>query len=113
DEPVSEASCMADYLAGGGFPREQILLEESATNTLENLLFSARLLQNQGVSTENLLVVSNGAHLARVKLLARRIGLDISTLSTPVPGGIFYRTYFRARESAALVKSWLFDKGTI
>ncbi|MCC8075598.1 MAG: YdcF family protein [Clostridiales bacterium] len=113
DEPVSEASCMADYLEEAGFPREQILLEESATNTLENLLFSARLLQNQGISTENLLVVSNGAHLARVKLLARRIGLDISTLSTPLPGGVFYKTYFRAREGAALVKSWLFDKGTI
>ncbi|MCD8354314.1 MAG: YdcF family protein [Clostridiales bacterium] len=113
DEPFSEASCMADYLAEAGFPREQILLEENATNTLENLLFSARLLQNQGYSTENLLVVSNGAHLARVKLLARRIGLDISTLSTPVPGGIGYKTYFRAREGAALVKSWLFDKGTI
>ncbi|MCD8333886.1 MAG: YdcF family protein [Clostridiales bacterium] len=113
DEPVSEASCMADYLVEGGFPREQIMLEESATNTLENLLYSARLLQNQGYSTENLLVVSNGAHVARVKLLARRIGLDISTLSTPVPGGIFYKTYFRAREGAALVKSWLFDKGTI
>ncbi|MCD7837470.1 MAG: YdcF family protein [Clostridiales bacterium] len=113
DEPVSEASCMADYLVEDGFPREQILLEENATNTLENLLFSARLLQNQGYSTENLLVVSNGAHLARVKLLARRIGLDISTLSTPLPGGFFYKTYFRAREGAALVKSWLFDKGTI
>ncbi len=113
DEPFSEASCMADYLVEGGFPREQILLEENATNTLENLLFSARLLQKQDISTENLLVVSNGAHLARVKMLARRIGLDISTLSTPVPGGIFYKTYFRAREGAALVKSWLFDKGTI
>ncbi len=113
DAPDSAATCKADNLEEAGFPREQILLEESATNTLENLLFSARLLQNQGISTENLLVVSNGAHLARVKLLARRIGLDISTLTTPLPGGIFYKTYFRAREGAALVKSWLFDKGTI
>lgn len=110
DEPVSEASCMAQILEKRGIPKDRILLEEKATNTFENLKNSKALLEKQGYSTDRLLVVTNGAHLARVKLLARRCGLEIDTLSAPVPGGIGYKTYFRARESAALVKSFLFDR---
>lgn len=113
DEPESEASCMAFYLEARGIDPERIILEEEAANTMQNLQFSARLLEERGISTENLLVVTNGAHLARVKMLARRNGLNISTLSAPLPGGLTYKTYFRLREGAALVKSWIFDRGAI
>lgn len=113
DEPESEASCMAFYLEARGIASERIILEEEAANTMQNLQFSARLLEAEGISTDHLLVVSNGAHLARVKMLARRNGLNISTLSAPMPGGVVYKTYFFLREGAALVKSWLFDRGAI
>lgn len=111
DEPRSEAACMAEYLTGRGINPSRILLEEQASNTMQNLQFTARLLTKAGYSTDHLLVVSNGAHLARVKLLARRNGLSISTLSAPTPGKWSYRVYFYLREGAALVKSWLFDRG--
>lgn len=111
DEPVSEASCMAFYLEAQGVPPEQIILEEQAANTMQNLQFSKEILEERGLSTDNLLVVSSTPHLARAKLLARRNGLDISTLAAPVPGGIGYKTYFQLREGAAIVKSFLFDRG--
>ena len=111
DEPVSEASCMARVLEERGVDGSRILLEESATNTYENLKFTKSLLEQRGASTENLLVVSSTAHLARVRMLAERNALNISTLAAPVPGGKVYKTYFYLREGAALVKSFLMDRG--
>lgn len=102
---------MAFYLEAQGIPPEQIILEEQAANTMQNLQFSKRLLEEQGIPTDNLLVVSSAPHLARTRLLARRNGLTISTLSAPVPGGTAYKTYFQLREGAAIVKSFLFDRG--
>lgn len=111
DEPMSEASCMAAYLQAHGVPAERILLEDKAYNTSENLTFTKRLLEAWGMDTDNLLIVSNSAHLARVKLLAKRSGLRVSTLSAPIVGGTAYQMYFYGRESVAIVKSFLFDRG--
>ncbi len=110
DEPCSEASAMAEALMNRGIPADRIILEEEAANTMQNLQFSKSLLEEQGYSTENLLVVSSSSHLARVELLAKRNHLTISTLSARVPGDNVYRTYFALREGAALVKSFLFDR---
>lgn len=111
DEPISEASCMARVLEERGVDGSRILLEEAATNTYENLKFTKALLEQRGQSTDNLLVVSSSAHLARVRLLASRNHLSVSTLSAPLPGGRPYKTYFYLREGAALVKSFLMDRG--
>lgn len=110
DEPCSEASAMAEALMQMGVPEEQIILEEEAANTMQNLMFSKHLLEEAGKPTDNLLVVSSSSHLARVELLAERNDLTVSTLSAPVPGDKLYRCYFALREGAALVKSFLFDK---
>jgi uncharacterized SAM-binding protein YcdF (DUF218 family) len=111
DEPISEASCMAFYLETRGIDEERIIQEDKAANTMQNLKFTKELLEKQGYATDNLLVVSSSFHLARAKMLAKRNDLTISTLSAPVPGGIAYHTYFCLREGAALVKSWIFDRG--
>ncbi len=110
DEPVSEARCMADYLIAAGVDENRILLEENSTNTKENLLLTAELLKAQGNNLEDthLLVVSSGFHLARVRMLCTRYGLDVSTLGAPMPE-FFSRVYSYMRESLALVKSFLFD----
>lgn len=110
DEPCSEAEAMAQALMQLGIPSQQIILEEEAANTMQNLQFSKSLLEQKEFSTEHLLVVSSSSHLARAELLAKRNHLTVSTLSAPVPGDSVYRTYFALREGAALVKSFLFDR---
>lgn len=110
DEPITEADCMAAYLESHGIAPERILREEQATNTMENLRFSKMMLEERKISTENVIIVTNSAHLARVKMLAKRNHLTASALSAPVPGGMGYRCYFYLREGAAMVKSWLFDR---
>lgn len=114
DEPSTEARAMADYLIEKGYPEEQILLEETSLNTNENLHYSVSLLAESGYDvTDNVMVVSNGFHLARVRMLWHRLsgGQDnLSTLAAP-SSHMPSRLRMYVREPLALVKSFLFDRG--
>lgn len=111
DEPSTEARAMADYLLAQGVPEENILLEERSSNTMENLRYTKELLEQQGMDVEDgVLVVSNGFHLTRTRMLAQREGYGkISTLAAPsshVPS----RIKMYVREPLALAKSFLLDR---
>ena len=102
NEPTSEARCMAD----------QILLEDQSHNTKENFLYSKELLADEGIDVgeTDVLVVSNGFHLTRARMLAERFGYgEVSTLAAPT-SHIPSRIQMYIREPLALVKSFLLDR---
>lgn len=111
DEPTSEAAAMAAYLIDNGIPAEQILVEDQSHNTIQNFQLSRNLLEQAGVDLENgVLVVSNGFHLTRARMLARRTGFeDVSTLAAPT-SHMPSRLKMYIREPLALVKSFVFDR---
>lgn len=112
NEPVSEARCMADVLIQGGVAEEQIRLEDQSSNTMENLVFSRELLAREGIEVgeTDVLVVSNGFHLTRARMLAGRFEYgEISTLAAP-SSHLPSRLYMYIREPLALVKSFLLDR---
>lgn len=111
DEPESEAAAMADYLTENGFPREQILVEDQSHNTVQNFRRTYELLKEQNVELEDgVLVVSNGFHLTRARMLAARTGFDeVSTLAAPT-SHMPSRLKMYIREPLALVKSFVFDR---
>ena len=111
DEPTSEAQAMADYLVEHGVEEESILLESESHNTTQNFQYSKALLAQENIDdSDGVLVVSNGFHLTRARMLAQRAGFDnVSTLAAPeshVPS----RLYMYIREPLALVKSFVFDR---
>lgn len=111
NEPTTEAQAMADYLEEHGISRENILLEENSHNTKENLQFSKELLEQSGEdSSKGVMIVSNGFHLTRARMLAGRAGFDqISVLAAP-SSHIPARLKMYVREPLALVKSFLLDR---
>ena len=112
DEHQSEAQCMYDYLTDHGVDGGQILMEYQSHNTWENICFTQELLQAEGVDTSEMLVVSNGFHLARVRMLWDRAWegeYTLSTLAAP-SSHIPSRLKMYIREPLALVKSYLFDR---
>lgn len=113
DEHVSEAQAMRDYLVERGVPASSILLEDCSTSTLENLLYSKDVLQRAGYDFESgILVVSNGFHMARVRMLWRRVCEEsgsLSTLAAPSSRELA-RVKMYIREPLALAKSLLFDR---
>lgn len=113
DEHVSEAACMRDYLVQSGVDAEHILLEDQSHNTFQNITYSAQLMEQEGIDMEQgVLMVSNGFHLTRARMLWGRVTGEkehLSTLAAPcthVPSRI--KMYIR--EPLALVKSYLFDR---
>ena len=111
DEPMSEARAIRDALVEQGVEEERILLEEASHNTVQNLRYSRALLEEEGIDTSGgVLVVSNGFHLARVRMLAARCGFgQVSTLAAP-ESHLPSRLMMYIREPLALVKSFLLDR---
>ena len=112
DEPVTEAQAMAEYLVERGVPSEHVLLEDQSHNTAQNFRYSRVLLEELGYDMDEtaVLVVSNGFHLTRARLLAERVGLgDVSTLAAPSSHAPS-RLKMYIREPLALVKSFVFDR---
>lgn len=113
DEHISEAQCMYDYLTQNGADGARILMESRSRNTDQNIRYSIELLAEEGYdTTEDILLVSNDFHLARVRLLyGRAAGTTkyVSTLAAPcshAPSRV--KMFFR--EPLALVKSFVFDR---
>ena len=113
DEHLSEAQAMHDYLVEHGFPSEQIILEDKATNTHENLIYSAELLEELGYDTkQEFVVVSNGFHLTRTRMLWERVmggKENLNTLAAPcthIPSML----KMHVREPLALIKSFFTDR---
>lgn len=114
DEPSTEAQTMYDYLVDKGVDGERILKEERSHNTCENLLYTFELLKETGHQEEmgQVLVVSNGFHLTRVRMLFDRTWEGTYTLSTLAAPASHTpsRLKMYIREPLALVKSFLLDR---
>lgn len=113
DEHISEAQAMHDYLVEHGVDSEQILLEDQSTSTRTNLDYSMELLREKGYDVNaDMVVVSNGFHLSRVRMIWSWVCGDtdnLSTLAAPsshVPS----RLKMYIREPIGLVKSFVFDR---
>ena len=112
DEPVSEAASMADYLIEAGYSDAYIYLEDNSHNTAENLGYSLEVLEALSLdpAEDEILIVSNGFHLTRARMLAERFGYEhVSTLAAP-SSHLPSRISMFFREPLALVKSFLFDR---
>lgn len=76
-ERISEAEAMRRYLEEQGLDPSRILMEEQASDTRENLVFSKAVLEEAGCDTADMTVavVTSDFHLRRAALLAGEAGL--------------------------------------
>ena len=111
DEPSTEADAMAKYLIEKGVPEERILREGESHSTVQNFACSLELMEQENLEPgDGVLVVSNGFHLTRARMLAQRAGYgDVSTLAAPA-SHMPSRIKMYIREPLAIVKSWVFDR---
>ena len=103
---------METYLVSHGVDKARIHQEDASYNTYQNLENSAKVLESLGydLADTRVMIVSNNFHLARVRMLAERCGLNAGTVSAPMPE--WTSTLFSyTREAPALVKSFLLDRG--
>lgn len=75
DELVSEAFAMKEYLVNNGIPTTHIVMEDTSTNTLENMKFSKKIMEGIYPNYTCCVVTSN-YHVLRAVILAKNAGLN-------------------------------------
>lgn len=101
DEVEPEGVSMANYLREQQIPETQILVEDRAKDTLENLKFSDELVRAQR-PTGQLWVVTSDYHALRAAMASRQLGLDARAFGGKTAA--YYRPSAFLRECVAIVR---------
>ena len=103
-DAFTEAEASRDYLVAQGVPAAAIVLENAGRSSIDSMRGTAALLDARGL--RRVLLVSDGFHLLRIKVMARDLGLI--PYASPVPNSPIRRNSglelsYVARDAAALV----------
>lgn len=74
DEAISEGEAMKNYLVLQGIDSNEIIVENKAVNTYENMLFSKGVIEKECADYQAIFV-SNNFHVFRSRLFAKQVGL--------------------------------------
>lgn len=105
-EPFTEASGMRDYMVARGVSPDRILLEEKASSTRENILYSVELIKDEGFIDRQIICISSETHIPRIKLMCSRAGVDALYIKAETPMKVFLFTTW-VREYLSYVKMLL------
>lgn len=110
DETVPEAVAMKKYLVNKGADGGRIFEESKSSSSYENLIFSKKIIDENNLKHENIIIVTSNYHIPRAILIAKRVYPESNIYAvkayTPfnmIGAGII-------REFFAFVKSYIFDK---
>lgn len=105
DESISEAECMYRLLTERGIATDRLYLEDKSINTRTNIENSAKIINDNGLS-KDIVVVSSDYHLKRATMVCRKCGFSnvhrISAQST-----YFDKPTFYLREVLAVAKEFI------
>lgn len=105
DEQQTEASVMSAYLTARGIDSSRIVEETEASDTRENLLFSAALAEKRGIDTGSVLIITSDFHMPRAKYIAGKLGMTPYGLTSDTWPWIL-KVNYQLREVFAFVKAW-------
>lgn len=100
----TEAEAMKKFLLSNGIPEEALILEEKATNTYENLLFSSQLIPDE----KKVIILTHDYHMQRALLISKQIGL--APVPYPVHSSSLFIPYHKVRECFALIEYYVTGK---
>ena len=81
DEPFPEAEAIRNYLVSRGIPESRILTETKSESTYQNMLFSRRIIAENGLPLRCVFATTN-YHVFRSGMWAARAGLDAEGISS-------------------------------
>lgn len=108
DEPVAEGVAMAAYLVEQGMAPGDVLTEDRAMTTEENLVLARELLRERGVpvDTRHVRVVTSGYHVGRAALITRRLGIDADVTGARTSWWLVPSAFLREFAAALTLHPW-------
>lgn len=103
NEPFPEAKGMADYLVQHGIEQERILLEDTSTNTVENIQNSKVLME---LPYDGVGIVTNNFHVFRAVQIAKVQGLE-GVYGIAADSNVLYLPNNVLRECCGILKDWI------
>ena len=105
DEQISEARCIYDKLVQYGIDPARLYLEEESSSTKENVAFSKRLIEAEGLEPD-VVLVTNEYHCYRARELAKKAGL--TAYAWPARTAAYLLPTYFLRECCGILYMWVF-----
>ncbi len=111
---ITNARVMADYAAGLGIPRRNLIEEDRSRNTYENLVYSMDIVQAEGLKQSTLVTLD--LYTRRAVATARKLGwgdfywLSAFSEGQPAYGYKWLQTYSRATILCYEIGAMLYSK---
>ena len=99
-ETISEASAMKKYLVENSVKSNNIIKENRAKTTLENIVYSIDIIEKLDLSKE-VMIVTSDYHLFRAMTIGEILGLDTSGLC--YESSISNKLYYMVREYPSVI----------
>ena len=96
---VSEAYAMKEYLETLGYDCSKAIMDNYATDTVENISNSIGLIDY----SKKIVICSSSYHIFRIKLICLKFGLDCKFIAAPTP--FFDLVIHLAKEEIAIIKT--------
>lgn len=104
-ENISEAEAMYRWLVDKGVAPSRIYKEDQSTSTAENIQFSKRIINEQGLN-KNIAIITSEYHTYRAGITAEEAGLSYGT--APGKTAIWLFPTFYVRELYGILYEWVF-----
>lgn len=112
---ISEAHAMKEYLNSFGVEASDIILEDEAQSTFDNIKFTKEILDNKDVLSSKILIVTSDFHISRAMMISNFFDIDAYGLSSGTP--VELKMNYIIREILAFLKdfckSYLYKLGGI
>jgi len=110
DEIIQESRVMKKYLEDNGIDGNRIFEEDKSSSSFENLIFSQKVIEENNLPHENIIIITSEYHVPRAVLIAKRIYPDADIYAVKSTTQYAFFTAGIVREFFAYVKSYIFDK---
>lgn len=95
DQTKSEAQAISESLVAQGVEIERIILEDKSTTTQENFRNAIEIMDKMSDKKMRVAILSSEHHLLRASLLAKKCGLEVTTIPAPSPRKLLVKNYAR------------------
>lgn len=108
DEVMSESEAMKNYLLSIGIPQEQIILENKSENTMQNMQFSKKVIEEHGgeIKDRTIAFATTNYHVFRGYILARKNGFEAKGISAKTKSYFYFNAFLREFIGLLVDQKW-------